>query len=173
MSSYYDVVETPLGWMGLLASARGLRRTTLPRPSPDETIRLLGLDGTDANLDARPFDSLRQRLVRYLSGAVETFADEPIDVDNASIFSRAAWAACRAIPFGETRTYGWLAAQAGRARAPRAAGQTMARNRLPIVIPCHRVIASDGSLGGFGRGTSQLGLKQRLLDIEREARGAQ
>ena len=70
------------------------------------------------------------------------------------------------IPYGETRPYKWLAARAGRPNAPRAAGQSMARNRLPIVVPCHRVVASDGSLRGFGRDAAQLGLKQRLLDLE-------
>ncbi len=98
------------------------------------------------------------------------FEAEPIDVEDASPFMQAAWGACRRIPAGETRSYKWLAEQAGRPQAPRAAGQSMARNRLPIIIPCHRVIASDGSLRGFGTGASQLGLKQRLLDLERPHR---
>ena len=95
-----------------------------------------------------------------------TFDGHPVDIEDASPFYRAAWMACRSIPMGETRSYAWLAERAGRPGASRAAGQSMARNRLPIVIPCHRVIASDGGMGGFGSGTGELELKRWLLDLE-------
>ena len=99
-----------------------------------------------------------------------TSATCPIDVTDASPFHRAAWQACRTIPAGETRPYRWLASAAGRPNAPRAAGQAMARNRLPFLIPCHRVIASDGSLGGYGSGRTRLELKKRLLEMEARSR---
>ena len=82
----------------------------------------------------------------------------------------AAWDACRRIPPGETRSYAWLAQAAGRPLAARAAGQSMARNRLAMIIPCHRVIGSDGGLHGYGAGG--LGVKARLLDMERARRPA-
>ncbi len=164
---YYDIFETPAGWMGVVASERGLRRTTLPQSTPEECFEQLGAYIDDAAPDAARFGTLKGKLTRYFDGAEISFADEPIDVNDASPFHQAAWQACRTIPKGETRTYKWLAAQAGNPLAPRAAGQAMARNRLAIIIPCHRVIASDGSLRGYGKGTSRLDLKQRLLDLER------
>ena len=170
MSLVYDVFETPFGWMSALASSRGLRRTTLPQPSPDQSVSLLGRDADAAAHDPARFGRLKSQLDLYFNGTRLEPGDEPIDVDDASPFVRAAWDACRSIPIGETRSYKWLAARAGSPGAARAAGQCMARNRLPIVVPCHRVIASDGALRGFGRGASQLELKQRLLDLEATAR---
>ena len=166
MSLYYDIVETRFGWMGLLASSRGLRRTTLPQSDPEACITLLGEEVEKATLSPGRFESLTNKLDLYFQGEPVTFDQESVDTDDAPPFFRAAWEVCRSIPPGETRSYGWLAAEAGRPQAPRAAGQSMARNRLPIIVPCHRVIASDGSLGGFGQGSSQLGLKQSLLDVE-------
>ena len=108
------------------------------------------------------FESLRGRLEAYFSGANVDFEDD-LDLEGASDFMVKAWEACRSIPKGEVRTYNWLAEQAGNRRAARAAGLAMSRNRVPIIIPCHRVIGSDGSLHGYAGG---LPLKQRLLEIE-------
>ena len=166
MTLYYDVFETPLGWMGLLASPNGIRRTTLPQKSPDECVGELGNEAAEASWAPEHFEDLKSRLSLYFKGEPVAFEDEPIDVDDAPSFLKAAWLACRSIPFGETRSYSWLAEHAGSPRAARAAGQSMARNRLPIIIPCQRVVTSGGGLGGFGKDASQLGLKQALLDLE-------
>ena len=166
MATYFDIFETPFGWMGVLASEKGLRHTTLPQDSPDECFENLGPEMDGAVQDSQRFDELRQRIIRYFEGGPETFEDVPVDLEDSSEFYRAAWRACQSIPHGETRTYGWLAIQAGKPRAPRAAGQSMARNRLAIIVPCHRVVASDGSLRGFGKGTTQLDLKRQLLNLE-------
>ncbi len=162
----FDIFETPFGWVGAAASKRGLRRTTLPQESPDECAVILDGYADDALQDPGHFSGLADLLTRYFEGAIVDFAAHSLDLGDAPAFQRAAWAACMTIPYGETRPYKWLAAQAGRPNAPRAAGQSMARNRLPLVIPCHRVVASNGALHGFGRGASQLDLKQRLLDLE-------
>jgi len=166
LTIYYDIFETPFGWMGLLASDKGLRNTTLPQNSPDICYEELGPEMVGAVQDSDRFDELRQRIIGYFEGDPETFEDVPVDLEDASEFYLAAWKACQSIPHGETRTYGWLADQAGNPRAARAAGQSMARNRLAIIVPCHRVVASDGSLRGFGKGTTQLGLKRQLLNLE-------
>ena len=153
----YDVFETPMGWMGVVASDRGLTRTTLPQPAPDVCIAMLGPEIEEATPSPQRLLDLKTALNRYFESEEVTFGEETIDVEDASPFMRAASEAC---------SYKWLAAQAGRPQAPRAAGQSMARNRPPIIVPCHRVVAGDGSLRGFGKGSSQLGLKQRLLDLE-------
>ncbi len=166
MGLTYGVFETSLGWMGAVASVSGLRRTTLPQTTPDRCVQLLGRDAEGADHDPGPFAPLHDRLDLYFAGKPVSFDGQALDVDDAPPFMRRAWAECREIPYGETRSYKWLAESAGRPNAPRAAGQSMARNRLPIVIPCHRVIASDGTLGGYGSGASQLDLKRWLLDME-------
>lgn len=84
-----------------------------------------------------------------------------------SPFCRSVWRACSAIPPGETRTYGWIARKIGKPRAARAVGRALASNPFAPVVPCHRVVASDGSLGGYS-GPGGLAAKKRLL--EREAR---
>ena len=163
---YYDVFETPAGWMGVVASDKGLRRTTLPQAFPEDCLEQLGSAISDASPSPARFERLKDKLAHYFGGEEVSFEDEAIDVEDASPFHRAAWQACRTVPNGETRTYKWLAEQAGNPLAPRAAGQAMAKNRLAIIIPCHRIIASDGSLRGFGKGRQRLDLKQRLLDLE-------
>ncbi len=162
----FDIFETPQGWVGVLASERGIRRTTLPESTIEATRDKLGGEVEGAEQTPERFIDLRRRIERFLEGRDVDFSDVPIDVDDASPFHQAAWQACRTIPSGETRPYKWLASEAGRPGAPRAAGQAMARNRLPFLIPCHRVIASDGSLGGYGSGRTRLDLKRRLLDME-------
>lgn len=111
---------------------------------------------------------LAERLIRYCLSGDDDFAD--LSLPPASTpFGQSVIATCRAIPPGTTRSYGELAAAAGSPRASRAVGQLMARNRLPLLIPCHRVIAADGGLGGYSAGAG-LPLKQRLLELERRAR---
>ena len=167
MTLHYDIFETQFGWIGVVASDKGLRRSTLPQASPEDCAEELGKALDNAVPSPEQFEGLKKKLMAYFDGEPVSFEDEPIDVADASPFHQAAWDACRSIPMGETRSYKWLAAEAGKPQAPRAAGQSMARNRLAIIIPCHRVIGSDGTLRGFGKGSSQLDLKQRMLDLER------
>ena len=106
---------------------------------------------------------LGDRFRRYFEGEPDDFADVDIDLSGATSFQRAAADALRAVPYGETVTYGELAALAGHPNAQRAAGTFCAGNRFPIVVPCHRVVAANG-LGSYG----SLGLdyKRRLLALE-------
>ena len=167
----YDVFETSLGWVGAVSSSRGLRRLTLPEPSREAAEDAIFPAQTEGASDPDEFEGLRQRLEGYFRGEDVDLSEEPVDLDGAPPFFRAAWDACRQIPPGETRSYSWLAAEAGQPEARRAAGQAMARNRLPLVIPCHRVLRADGSAGGFG-GSVGISLKKRLLGIEASARKA-
>jgi O-6-methylguanine DNA methyltransferase len=105
------------------------------------------------------------RIVRFLDGAKDDFANVPISLDHLSPFQRRVVAACRAIPCGATQSYGQLAATAGSPGAARAVGQVMATNRYPILVPCHRVVAAGGRLGGFSA-PQGLSLKRQLLAFE-------
>ena len=164
MNGYrYHVHQLPAGWIGLLASENGLRRATL-KPTLQEVMEDLGDDVDDAEHDPDQFAEVMDRLTRYSEGDLCALDGTELDLDGVPPFFRAAWAACRTIPPGETRSYRWLAAEAGSPKAMRAAGQAMARNRFSLIIPCHRVISSDGGLGGYGGGG--LGVKARLLQME-------
>ena len=167
----YDVFETSLGWVGVLASPRGVRSSTLPKRSPEAAFE--DLDPQARTARHAPTSShiapVRERIIRFFKGNPVTFTEVQLDLDGVSPFFRRAWEACRTIPPGETRTYQWLAAEAGNPKASRAAGQSMARNRLAPIIPCHRVVGSDGSLHGYGGG---LALKDHLLTMERKLAAA-
>jgi len=165
-SLYYDIFETSEGWVGVLASTKGLKKTTLPEITPDLCAEQLQPDLSIAAESPERFRDLRLTIIRFLAGNKVDFSNEHLDFGASTPFLRAVWEACTAIPNGQTRSYKWLASEAGYPNASRAAGQAMARNRLPIVIPCHRVIRSDGSLGGYGSGQNRLRLKRRLLAIE-------
>jgi O-6-methylguanine DNA methyltransferase len=104
-------------------------------------------------------------LQQYFEGTRTSFSYSP-DISNLTAFQRTVLNAAASIPYGETRTYAWLAGQADSPRAFRAAGQVMARNPVPLVIPCHRVIGSSGDLCGFGGGSRALELKRKLLAME-------
>ena len=164
MSAFkYHIQELPAGWIGLVASEKGLRRATL-KPTPQEVMEDLGGDVDDAEHDPEFFSEIVARLVEYSDGDMSALGGIELDLDGTPPFFRAAWDACRRIPPGETRSYRWLATEAGNPKAMRAAGQAMARNRFSLIIPCHRVISSDGGLGGYGGGG--LGVKARLLQME-------
>ena len=165
-TGFYHVFQTEQGWVGLLASQVGIRRSTLPCETPDASILALGPETSEAIQDRTKLGDVPDLLTAYLAGEEVDFEDVELDVGDATAFYVKAWTACRLIPRGETRTYGWLARQAGNSNASRAAGQTMARNRVPLIVPCHRVIGTDGSLRGFGSGSERLDLKRWLLDME-------
>jgi methylated-DNA-[protein]-cysteine S-methyltransferase len=163
----FYLCETRLGWIGLVLSPGGptgvcLRATTLPRPSRDEALRQVAEMGALEPASEAEAGDLPRRLRDFAEGRrVALTAD--IDWGRISAFRRAVLEETMRIPVGETRSYGWLARKVGKPRAARAVGRVMATNPLPIVVPCHRVVASDGSLHGYGGG---LDVKAALLRLE-------
>jgi O-6-methylguanine DNA methyltransferase len=99
----------------------------------------------------------------YAAGDGASLDDYPVDLPECSATQRDTWLALREIPRGETRSYGWLARRVGKGEAPRAIGAMVGANPIALWLPCHRVVASDGSLHGFGGG---LAMKQALLELE-------
>jgi len=162
----YFIFNTDLGWVGILGSAKGLLSTTLPQRPMQEAQRLLGDSVNQASWSPSPFKDLMERLSIYFSGHKTTFPDK-LDLSPATPFQHTVWEITRLIPYGETRSYTWVAEQIGKPKALRAVGQALGKNPLSIIIPCHRVIASDGKLGGFGGG---VGMKRYLLSLEASAK---
>lgn len=155
--------QTAFGWVGIASSPRGLLALTLPQPTEEAALAPLHKRWPEARNAHYPWlNAFKDKLRRYLLGEAVGF-DEPLDLAGATAFQRHVWLAVREIPRGETRSYGQIARQMGRPRAARAVGRALASNPLPIVVPCHRVVGSDGNLGGFGGG---LEMKRRLLEME-------
>jgi methylated-DNA-[protein]-cysteine S-methyltransferase len=150
--------DSPVGTLTLVASDAGLRAVMWP----GEPAARVGLGGAEIARGKAPVlaETARQ-LDGYFAGTRTTF-DLPLDLAGTP-FQVAAWRALGAIPYGETRTYAEQAALLGRPTAVRAVGAANGRNPISIVLPCHRVVGSDGALRGFAGGVD---VKRRLLDIE-------
>jgi methylated-DNA-[protein]-cysteine S-methyltransferase len=159
---FYAVFNTAAGWVGILGSASGLRRTTLPQRTERAVFELLGDSLKNAMSSPRRFADLIERYRAYFSGHRADFPGA-LDLTDATLFQRAVWQATRAIRYGQTRSYTWVAERVSNPKATRAVGQALSKNPLPIIIPCHRVMAKDRGLGGF---TGGLTVKRQLLKLE-------
>ena len=148
-------IDTPIGRLWVAVSSRGLVSVTRGLdPDPDA--------GRPAVMDPGPAGPVLAELGAYFAGRLRAFS-VPLDLRGAGPFDAAVWRAARTIPYGETVSYGELAAMAGHPSAARAAGNAMARCPFSPVVPCHRVIHADGSIGGWG---SETWTKRWLLDLE-------
>lgn len=156
-----DVFHTRLGWIGVAWTVHGIIALELPRRSRTKVLRGLQNQLSDSVLAIAP-TMMKQELLEYAQGHRRVF-DLPLDWALVKPFQRLVLSAANNIPFGETRTYGWIAKQIGLPRAARAVGRALATNPIPLILPCHRVIGSNGSLTGYGGG---LPLKKRLLEME-------
>ena len=168
----YTLASTDLGWVGILASPGGIRQLTLPQASASLALARLEPFGEARGLEEAPeaFHDLRKRLEGYFRGFETSFPDA-LDLVGTP-FQKRAWEAARTIPWGETRSYTWVADHIRHPGAARAVGQAMRANPVPIIVPCHRVIGSNGDLCGYG-GPDGVGLKRALLNQESAPRGAQ
>lgn len=157
------VLSTAFGWVGMAWSERGLLAITLPQPTEQQALcqlpATLSSGQSPAGLDV---DILVDKLRRYFAGDAVSL-NEPLDPTVGTGFWRKVWAITRAIPRGQTLTYGEIARMAGAPRSARAVGQAMAHNPWPPIVPCHRVLGSNGQLTGFGGG---LAMKRRMLEME-------
>lgn len=152
--------NSPVGRYYLLASQRGLVYLGTGASLQRHITRWQRL-GVAVSDDRALVDAAVRELDDYFGGRLRTFT-VPLDLCGTA-FQHAVWTAVAAIPYGETRSYGELAADLGRCLSARAVGQANARNPVSIIIPCHRVIGSDGSLVGYGGGLDR---KRALLDLE-------
>ena len=168
MGPGWRLFKTSLGHFAALLSPKGLVAISLPRDDPNEALSRLvdSLPRGMALTEGKPLASLGQRLgteMRAYSRGEPTRFSLPIDWRGISAFDRLVLRAVLRIPHGCVASYGDVAATIGKPTAARAVGQAVGRNRWPIVVPCHRVVASGGRPGGFGGG---LEMKFRLLRLE-------
>jgi methylated-DNA-[protein]-cysteine S-methyltransferase len=163
----YATVDSPFGPLLLAKTPRGLVRVGLPGEEVEATLADLAGRISPRVLEAPArLDEERRELEDYFAGRRHAF-ELPIDWQLSHGFLLRARHEIAAIPYGETRTYTDLARGAGNERAVRAAGSACSRNPIPLIVPCHRVLRSDGSLGGYAGG---LEMKRALLDLERDPR---
>jgi len=165
----YAAVDSPFGKLIVARTDRGVVRLALPKhrgnqQSEDEVIEDLAKFVSPRVLESpKRLDEERRELEEYFEGKRNHF-DVPVDwALTPSGFRNRAMHAVARIPYGETRTYGDIAKQAGNPRASRAAGTACGRNAIPLIVPCHRVVQSGGGVGNYGGGPE---MKRALLDLE-------
>jgi methylated-DNA-[protein]-cysteine S-methyltransferase len=161
MSYVYKKIDSPIGKLKLVASAKGLAAILWEKEDP-RRVQLGPQREAPAN---RILLETERQLGQYFKGELKQF-DVPLDFVGTE-FQKSVWAELRAIPFGETRTYGQIASRLGKPGSARAVGAANGRNPIAIIAPCHRVIGSTGKLTGFAGG---LAAKDHLLALEGHAR---
>jgi methylated-DNA-[protein]-cysteine S-methyltransferase len=158
----FDVVDTPVGPLLVAATRRGVARIFFDADPELHLDRLARTFGSRVLRSARVVDRARRQLDEYFSGRRNAF-ELDVDLRVDAPFARQVLDELARVPFGQTTTYGALAARVGAPRAARAVGTVMNRNPIPIVLPCHRVVGANGSLTGYGGG---LPVKEHLLRLE-------
>ena len=165
----YTIFQTKWGYFGLAGTEYGLCRTQLPGLKPEKIKSLLLKNLPAAQFDKNFSKILQQQIIAYFEGDCVKFSrDIPLILDGFSSFGISILTTCREIETGQTITYGKLAKKAGRPNASRAVGSTLAKNPLPLIIPCHRIIRSDGKMGGFSA-PGGITLKKKMLKLESKA----
>ncbi|HWZ97001.1 MAG TPA: methylated-DNA--[protein]-cysteine S-methyltransferase [Candidatus Dormibacteraeota bacterium] len=152
---YYATMESPVGTLRLVGEETGLRTVWFVRGRKNEA------PAAEWREDAAFFVDVMRQLREYFAGALREF-DIPLLMEGTE-FQKRVWKMLQTIPYGETISYGELAKKIGDPKAVRAVGAANGQNPIPIIVPCHRVIGSDGSLTGFGGGIEN---KKKLLELE-------
>ncbi|MCR4394576.1 MAG: methylated-DNA--[protein]-cysteine S-methyltransferase [Dehalococcoidales bacterium] len=160
----YCVFYLKEGWIGLAGTSEGLLKITLPQKSREYAEASITKQFNCTESSETGFENAVIQLTEYFSGSRYSFS-LALDFSATSQFTRSVLEAVREIPYGEVRTYTEIACIIGNPKSSRAVGQALKCNPFPIVIPCHRVIASRGELGGFSGG---LELKRYLLEMEKK-----
>ena len=164
------VFSSPLGWFGVVGQEQCVWRLVMGhRTAFDVWSQLHREFANESLVESNMFRELKEQLEDFASGKYVSFDRVPVRIAHRTQFQQSVAHATRAIPFGETVSYGELAARVGSPNAARAVGSVMSSNEIPIIIPCHRVLASGGRIGGFSapQGTE---LKRRMLAMEARAK---
>lgn len=162
---YYTSFSTPIGRIYLAATQKGLWRAAWECGSEKEFIKEVRSQKTEVRSivkNTARFTAIKNDMLKYFSGEPVSFKKYVIFLDGTD-FQKKTWKVLSDIPYGKVLTYKQVAEKIGKPKAYRAVGGACGANELPIIIPCHRVMASSGGLGGFSGG---LGLKRQLLKLE-------
>jgi methylated-DNA-[protein]-cysteine S-methyltransferase len=165
MKSSYTIFQVEQGWVGLVGNEKGIERIYLPGLTKEELRKRIQREFSESQEEESLLKGAKRELVEYFEGSRSRF-EMPLDLSRATPFQKRAYQVMSTIPFGEVRTYRWLAEKVGNPKAVRAVGSANARNQWPVVIPCHRIVGSDGRLTGFSA-PGGLALKEELLRLER------
>lgn len=165
MIYYYDTLRTPFGWCAVVSGPSGPRRVFLAEPRLQSLLAAVFSGFPGCRFDAATCRETVAFLERYFTRGAAAEPPAALDPGPATPFQRAVWDAADAIAFGQVRTYGWIADRIGCPSAARAVGSALGANPLPIIVPCHRVVCGNGSLGGFSAPGGVV-LKRRLLEHE-------
>jgi methylated-DNA-[protein]-cysteine S-methyltransferase len=158
------IYKSPWGWMGISETTKGIDAIVLPKATRQSVLSELQ-GGSAPLLDGQVSSRLREaqaQLLDYLAGTRRSF-DLSLDLSRGTSFQQKVWRTLRRISYGQLRSYQWVAIRVGGRRYARAVGNAVGANPMPIVIPCHRIVAHDASLGGFSGG---LPTKRKLLTLE-------
>ena len=162
----YTIFKTKWGYFGLAGNKCGLVRICLPIQNRKKVKEQLLKDAATARYDRGFSKPLQKKTIAYFNGLHVGFDNDiPVVLDGLSDFTRKVLTACRDIRFGETISYSDLAKRSGRPNAARAVGRILAKNPLPLIIPCHRIIRNNGKIGGFSA-QGGIKLKKKMLKIE-------
>ncbi|MBH0188117.1 MAG: methylated-DNA--[protein]-cysteine S-methyltransferase [Nitrospira sp.] len=158
------IFKSPWGWVGISETAKGIDAIALPKQSKraiEFGLRAMAGGLFEPGESAR-LEAARRQVLDYLAGKRNRF-DLPLDLSRGTAFQRRVWRTLQRVPFGKLRSYQWIAVRVGGRRYARAVGNAVGANPLPIVVPCHRIVAQDASLGGYSCG---LPMKRKLLTLE-------
>lgn len=160
------IFPSQLGWMAVVMTGEKVKQLTFGHPTA-AAARAAVTPGVSAQVPTKGGRNspLVARLQSYAKGKHDDFRDVPLDLGPVTEFQRRVLKQCRNIGYGKTISYGQLAVKAGRPRAARAVGNCMAANQIPLIIPCHRVVRSDGQLGSYSA-PGGVGMKRQLLERE-------
>ena len=173
-SLVYDVFHVSLGWCAAARGGKGVCAFVLPVHSEQiaeeeilaSTAQLIQPGAPASRRAPSALRRLAAAAARYFDGEAVRFDEFPVDLSSGTPFQRRIWSVIGRIPYGQVRTYRWIGMEIGRPAAVRAIGQAVGANPVPLLIPCHRVVGSDGSLVGFSA-EGGIGLKVKMLELEK------
>lgn len=166
---YYQIFETAFGHAAIAFRNDPfvLSEVRLPSENLDDLCQSLEERGYRLDHTHSQASAISDAVAGYFDGQHIDIPWSAMDFSRFTPSQKAVYHQVAAIPYGQTASYGQVAAMAGMPRAARFVGTAMAKNAYPVLIPCHRVIKSDGSIGGFGGGAQSVDLKRRMLALER------
>ncbi len=162
MIYYHTRFSSPVGKIYALRANKGLKLLTFSKKEFKSRLNKFKIKNEIFKNDKKPFSDLRKELLSYFSGKKVKFS-EKLDLSFGTEFQKKVWMEMKKIPYGQTKSYRWLAQKVGDSKKARAVGSACAANLFPIIIPCHRVIKENGDLGGYAGG---LRIKKKLLKLE-------